>query len=88
MMTFQRWEHSEWGMMLHPPYSPNIDPSDHHLFRNLLEHLDGENMNSIDELRTILEEYFLLWTNDFRREALKVWQTDGRALYKSSESII
>lgn len=45
-------------------------------------------MNSIDELRTILEEYFLLWTNDFRREALKVWQTDGRALYKSSESII
>ena len=28
-------ENSEWGVLPHPPYSPDLAPSDYHLFRSM-----------------------------------------------------
>lgn len=28
-------ENSSWKILPHPPYSPDFDPSDHHLFRSI-----------------------------------------------------
>ena len=35
-----------WDVMPHPPYSPNLAPSDYHLFRPLQNHLNGETFDS------------------------------------------
>uniref|UniRef100_A0A0L8HMH5 Uncharacterized protein n=1 Tax=Octopus bimaculoides TaxID=37653 RepID=A0A0L8HMH5_OCTBM len=75
-MTFQRLEQFEWETMPHPPCSPNIAPSDYHLFCSLQNHLDGKNMNSVDkirtldEVRTVLEEYFSSQTSEFWKTGL------------------
>ena len=34
-----------WNMMSHPPYSPDLAPSDYHLFWNLQNFLNGKNFN-------------------------------------------
>ena len=32
-----------WEVMPHPPYSPDLAPSDYNLFRSLQYHLNGKN---------------------------------------------
>ncbi|KAK2580003.1 hypothetical protein KPH14_010768 [Odynerus spinipes] len=34
-----------WEVMLHPPYSPDLAPSDYHLFRSLQNFLNSKNFN-------------------------------------------
>ena len=34
-----------WEVMLHPPYSPDLAPSDYYLFRSLQNSLNGKTFN-------------------------------------------
>ena len=43
-----------WKILPHPPYSPDITPSDYHLFRALQHFLVGKKFENIDILRRIL----------------------------------
>jgi len=43
--------------MRHPPYSPDLAPSDYHLFPNLKEHLRGQRFSTDDELKYATEEW-------------------------------
>jgi len=40
-----------------PPYSPDLAPSDYHLFTNLKKHLGGKRLNSDEEVKTVVMEY-------------------------------
>ena len=42
----------------HPPYSPDIAPSDYYLFKNLKTHLRGKNFETERELIDAVEGYF------------------------------
>ena len=44
-----------WEVLQHPPYSPDIAPSDFHLFRSLQNHLDLQRFNSTDEIKKVLK---------------------------------
>lgn len=44
--------------LLHPPYSPDLAPSDFFLFRHLKKHLRGQHFQTKDALRLCVEEYF------------------------------
>ena len=44
--------------MIHPPYSPDIAPSDFHLFRSLQNSLNGKNFNSLEDCKRHLEQFF------------------------------
>ena len=48
----------DWEVLPHPPYSPDIAPSDFHLFRSLKNWLKGRRFNSIDEVRTGIQQFF------------------------------
>ena len=44
--------------MRHPPYSPDLAPSDYHLFPNLKKkHLRGQRFSTDDELKSAAEEW-------------------------------
>ena len=42
----------------HPPYSPDLAPSDYYLFRNLKSHLRGTRFRDDDELKAATEAWF------------------------------
>jgi hypothetical protein len=41
----------DWEILPHPPYSPNLAPSDYHLFRSLSNNLHGVSFNNNTELQ-------------------------------------
>jgi histone-lysine N-methyltransferase SETMAR len=44
--------------LLHPPYSPDLSPSDYFMFRSLKNHLRGRIFDTEDALRKDLEDFF------------------------------
>ena len=49
----------------HPTYSPDIAPSDYHLFSNLKKFLRGKNFSSDDEAVTTVEYYLTDLNSEF-----------------------
>ncbi|XP_014785013.1 histone-lysine N-methyltransferase SETMAR-like [Octopus bimaculoides] len=47
-----------WEILLHPPYSPDLAPSDYHLFRGLQNHFDGLMLTTREEIENALDSYF------------------------------
>lgn len=44
--------------LFHPPYSPDLAPSDYYLFRNLKTHLKGHRFSDDDEVMEAVKSYF------------------------------
>ena len=60
----------KWEIMQNPPYSPNLAPSDYHLFRSLSNQINGVTFNNDDELRSLLDDYFSTRPADFYRNGI------------------
>jgi transposase len=56
-------EHFNWELFDHPPYSPDLAPSDYHLFTCLKDRLVSQRFNNNDELM----------------EGVKTWQSSQAA---------
>jgi histone-lysine N-methyltransferase SETMAR len=46
----------KWNVLPHPPYSPDLAPSDYHLFGSLKKHLDGKIFCNDDEVIQDVQE--------------------------------
>jgi [histone H3]-lysine36 N-dimethyltransferase SETMAR len=55
-----------WDAVPHPPYSPDIAPSDYHLFRHLKQHLAGKSFAKYGNLELDI-------TNFFESQPLEFW---------------
>jgi hypothetical protein len=58
-------------MLSHPPYSPNVVPSDYHLFRSVSNKLCGVFFDSDDELRNWLDDFFAAKPADFFKRGIE-----------------
>ncbi|CAK1597914.1 unnamed protein product [Parnassius mnemosyne] len=58
LVTRQKLLQLEWDAMLHPPYSPDLAPSDYYLFRLLQNFLDGKTFTSNEEVKNLLNQFF------------------------------
>jgi len=60
-----------WEVLPHPPYSPDLAPSDFHLFRSLSNNLRGVSFSNDMELRTWLDKFFESRPGDFYRRGIE-----------------
>ena len=51
-LTQMKLRSLDWTVLPHPPYSPDLAPSDYHLFRSLAHYLEGRHFIDDDELKT------------------------------------
>lgn len=45
-------------ILSHPPYSPDLAPSDYHLFRSLAHFLLGRQFNNVDDVEVACRDLF------------------------------
>ena len=55
----------KWGILDHPPYSPDLAPSDFHLFLHLKKHLAGKKFDDNDEVQEEVMTWFKGLAADF-----------------------
>lgn len=63
--TCQRLHEFSWDVLPHPPYSPDLAPSDYHLFRSLQNSLMGKNFASLECIKKHLNNFFESKTQKF-----------------------
>jgi len=77
-LTQEKIKELNWEVLPHPPYSPDIAPSDFHLFRSLEHSLRNKTFRNIDDVRAHLESYFSSKPPEFYKEGIQTlsarWQ--------------
>lgn len=58
LVTRQKLLELGWDVLPHPPYSPDLAPSDYFLFRSLQNSLNGKNFNNDDDVKSYLIQFF------------------------------
>ena len=61
-----------WTTILHPPYSPDLAPSNFHLFGPLKESLRGQHFSTDEEVKTALRKCFKMQPVEFCNEGIVV----------------
>lgn len=64
-----------WETLCHPPYSPDLAPSDYHLFHSLDNHLRGKSFTNEADLRQALTDFFASKTPEFYRKGIAQLET-------------
>lgn len=54
-----------WDTVTHPPYSPDMAPSDYHLFTHLKEHMSGKRFDDDDEVKEEVQRWLEEMAADF-----------------------
>lgn len=58
LVTREKLEELGWEVLMHPPYSPDLAPSDYHLFRSLQNSLNGVTLASKEACEIHLAKFF------------------------------
>jgi transposase len=59
-----------WEVLEHPPYSPDLAPSDYHLFRSMEHFLRGKKFQSVAEIEQDLQNFFNTKNRQFCRRGI------------------
>ena len=63
-----------WELLSHPPYSPDLAPSDFFLFPKLREHLKGVHFNDTNEAKQAAKTWLTKWSADYYINGIKGWK--------------
>ena len=85
-VTRNKLEQLGWELIPHPPYSPDLAPSDYHLFRSLRNHLLQKHFDDVAQIKSDLESFFESLSTKFFEDGIldlpKRWEyvvdNDGR----------
>ncbi|KAG5333135.1 SETMR methyltransferase, partial [Acromyrmex heyeri] len=78
-----------WLVLLHPPYSPDLAPTDYHLFCSLQNFLNGKTFNSEEQVSQAVENFFQSKLITFYKEGIdKLPGTWEKVIHNSGEYII
>lgn len=77
-----------WEILPHPPYSPDLAPSDYHLFRSLSNSLRNKIFEKEDQVKTYLETYFDSQPEEFYRKGIHLLPTRWQQVIDSDGTYI
>ena len=60
-----------WKQMEHPPYTPNLGPSDFHLFLHLKKFLGGKRFDDDDDLKDAVQKWLTSQAAAFYEEGIQ-----------------
>jgi transposase len=69
-LSRQKIEELGWEVLPHAPYSPDLAPSDFHLFRALSNFLKEKHFNNLDHLKNDIQTFFESKTPEFYAEGI------------------
>ncbi|KAG5324036.1 MOS1T transposase, partial [Pseudoatta argentina] len=61
----------KWEVLLHPPYSPDVAPSDYHLFRSMAHGLADQHFRSCEEVKSWIDSWIALKDDQFFRRRIR-----------------
>ena len=70
LMTRQKLLQVGSEVLIHPPYSPDIIPSDFHFFQSLQNSLNGKTFNSLEECKRYLQQFFAQKNKKFLEDGI------------------
>lgn len=74
-LTNQKINELGWEILDHPPYSPDLAPSDFFLFKNLKNFLRGEFYNEKEVLESEISNFFQQKPVEFYANAFEMFRT-------------
>lgn len=60
----------KWEVLPHPPYSPDLAPTDYHLFASMGHALKGQHFSSFDAVNTWVDQWFASKEQQFFRRGI------------------
>ena len=60
-----------WEVLPHPPYSPDLAPSDFHLFGPMKRYLGGKHFTDDDEVQENVRHWLLQQPTEFYAESIR-----------------
>lgn len=79
LTTQQKLEELHWTVLPHPPYSPDIAPSDYHLFRSMEHFLRGRQMRNHKDVENVVSQFIASQKAEFWKKGIEklpeLWKT-------------
>ena len=69
-MTLHKIAELQWEIMSHPPYSPDLSPTDFHLFLSLDNHMKNREFINEGDIKNEVNKFFLSKTKDFYKNGI------------------
>ncbi len=69
-VTRRKLEELGWQVLAHPPYSPDLAPSDYHLFRSLRHHLSEKHLDDEEQLKSDVEKFVQSHSKKFYEDGI------------------
>ena len=89
LATRQKLLRLGWEVMLHPPYSPNLAPSDYYLFRFLQNSWNGKTFNDDEAVKSHLVQFFADKDQKFyERGIIKLLKREQKVIEQNGKYII
>jgi histone-lysine N-methyltransferase SETMAR len=87
-MTQQKINTLNWEILDQPPYSPDLAPSDYHLFRSLQNHLNSKKFERFEEVNDAILAYFESKPRSFYKVGIKKLVTRWETVIESNGNYI
>ena len=62
---FKKLNKLGYNVLPHPPYSPDLSPTDYHFFMHLNNFLQGKCFHNQEDADNTFQEFVELWNTDF-----------------------
>ena len=74
-LTFLALLELGWEILPHPPYSPDLAPTDYHIFRSLQNYLAEKSFDSLEQVEVDLHQFFEAKLPSFYRDGIHLLPT-------------